>query len=67
MLRTLYVFQTDKGYLTEDCTTTKDPFKAINFVDFDSACKHLTAASGIYSGPVNIQSVQAQFPKPLDK
>lgn len=67
MLRTLYVFQTNAGYLTEDCTTTHDPFKAITFVDFDAACRHLAAASGVYTGDINIQSIKAQFPKPLDK
>ena len=67
MYRTLYVFKTDKGYLTEDRTTTTDPFEAITFVDFDSACKRLAAASGVYAGEVNIKPVQAQFPKPLNK
>jgi len=67
MYRTLYVFETDNGYLTEESTTTNDPFEAITFVDFDTACKHLVAASGVCPGNINIKSVQAEFPKPLKK
>jgi len=67
MYRTLYVFQTEKGYLTENRTTTDDPFEAITFVDIDSACKRLVSADGLFGTDIKIQPVQAQFPKPLNK
>jgi hypothetical protein len=67
MNRTLYVFKTSKGFLTEECTTTSDPFKAITFVDFDTACKHLLAASGVCSDPVQVEEIQAVFPKPFQQ
>lgn len=54
-------------FLTEDGSTTVDPYKAIAFVDIDVASSKLVIASGIVSEAVTIKAIEVDFPRPLFK
>ena len=65
MTRTVYVFKTPHGFLSDINHYTQDPTHTVSFVDFDSAAARLAAASGALHEPVSIQEVQIPFPLPF--
>ena len=67
MYRTLYLFKTSDGYLTNDNTFTNDPHEAIALVDEATARKKLAQASEVLTQSVSICPVQIQFPKPIKR
>lgn len=67
MTRTVYVFKTPNGFLSDFNHYTNDPAHAVSFVDLDAAVARLAAASGVLHEPVSIQEVEIPFPLPFPK
>ena len=67
MSRKVYVFKTDKGYLSDVDHYTTDATRAVSFVDLDSAATRLAAVSGVINKPVSIEEVSLPFPLPFPK
>jgi len=65
MDRTVFVFKTHQGYLSDVNHYTHDVTRAVSFVDFDSAVSRLAAVSGTLTEPVSIEEVSIPFPRPF--
>lgn len=65
MDRTVFVFKTHQGYLSDVNHYTHDVTRAVSFVDFDSAVSRLAAVSGTLAEPVSIEEVSIPFPRPF--
>ena len=65
MSRKVYVFKTNKGYLSDVDHYTTDATRAVSFVDLDSAAARLSAVSGMINEPISIEEVSLPFPRPF--
>lgn len=65
MTRTVYVFKTPNGFLSDVNHYTNDPTHAVSFVDFDAAAARLAVVSGSLHEDVSIQEIEIPFPRPF--
>jgi hypothetical protein len=69
MKKSIYVIQSDKGFLCDVENYTDDIHKAAVFVDYDVAVKKLCAVSGVLTTECTVTTTAIDFPRlyPISK
>lgn len=63
MKKSIYVIESEKGYLSDIESYTNDIYKAAVFVDYDSAVRKLCNISGGLSTSCTVTSSLIDFPR----